>query len=139
MSLSRKRFNLFIFLGTLAGYLWLLLIWDIRPEDAGSRYEFCMIRHFLHVPCPSCGTSRSVLSLFHGDIAGGFYWNPLGFLVLVMLVVLPLWVLWDMVLGTDTCHRFYLESERILKKRVVAIPLIILVLLNWIWNIYKGV
>lgn len=139
MSLTRNRLYRYLLLACLAGYLWLVLIGRLQPEEAAASYDFCLIHHFLHFPCPSCGSTRSVLALIHGDIAGGLYWNPLGFLILSALVVIPFWIGFDQALKRDTLFHCYHEFERRMQQRWVAIPVIVLLLLNWIWNIFKNV
>jgi hypothetical protein len=139
MPLTRNRFNLFLSLACLVGYGWLALVSRLKPEEVGSKYEVCLIRHFAHIPCPSCGSTRSVMSLMHGDLAGGLYWNPLGFVIFAALIVTPLWISYDLILKKDSLFRFFGLFENVLRKKWVAIPAIALILFNWIWNIYKGV
>jgi len=139
MPLTRNRFNLFVALACLAGYGWLVLIGSLKPEEVGSRYDFCLVRHFAHIPCPSCGSTRSVLSLLHGDLAGGLYWNPLGLLILIVLLVAPFWLGYDLLFKKGTFIQSFHLFENTLRRKWVAIPSIALVLLNWVWNIWKGV
>ena len=63
--------------------------------------------------------------------------NPLGLIVSGIMMVCPLWIAFDYFAKKQTFYDFYLKSEAVLRTKKVAIPLIILVLLNWIWNIYK--
>lgn len=139
MSLTRNRFNLFISLSCLVGYGWLFLIGRLKPEEVGSSYDVCLIRHFVHIPCPSCGSTRSVLALIHGDLAGGLYWNPLGFLIFSALLVVPFWLGYDLLLKKETLFLAFCHFEETLRKKWVAIPSIVLILINWTWNIYKNV
>jgi Protein of unknown function (DUF2752). len=37
----------------------------------------CIIRYLIGVPCPGCGMSRAIFSLFRGNIAEAFYFHPL--------------------------------------------------------------
>jgi hypothetical protein len=98
----------------------------------------CLFKQVTDVPCPSCGSTRSVLSVLHGDFAGALLWNPFGIIILGILLVCPLWILFDVLFKRDSLHHFYLRTELFLKRKWVAIPAILLVLLNWIWNILKG-
>ncbi len=54
------------------------------------------------------------------------------------MVFAPIWILYDTVAGKRTLLNFYCKIEELLKIRIVAMPLILLVLLNWMWNIVKG-
>ncbi|MEI6275186.1 MAG: DUF2752 domain-containing protein [Prolixibacteraceae bacterium] len=139
MSFSRKNFYLYLSSACLVGYGWLSLIGRLKPEEIGTSYDVCLIHHFLHIPCPACGSTRSVLALMHGDLAGGFYWNPLGFLMFALLVILPCWIVFDLLLKKETLLRFYYLFEQTLRRRWVAIPAISLILINWVWNILKNV
>ncbi len=42
----------------------------------------CPMAMMIHVPCPSCGSSRSVHGLLHGDLAEALHMNPLALLAL---------------------------------------------------------
>ena len=139
MSLSRNRFYQYLSLACLVGYGWIALVGRLEPEQVATQYDVCVIRHFLHFPCPSCGSTRSVLSLLHGDIAGGLYWNPLGLLIFAALLVAPFWIGYDKLLKKDTLFQFFNLFENTLRRKWVAIPAIALILLNWIWNIWKNV
>jgi hypothetical protein len=139
MSLKRNQFYLFLSLACLVGYIWLALVGRLKPEEIASSYDVCLIRHFLHIPCPSCGSTRSVLALIQGDIAGGMYWNPLGFLILAFLLIAPFWIVYDLLLKKEICYQFFYLFESALRRKWVAVPAIVLLLLNWIWNVVKGV
>lgn len=98
----------------------------------------CLFKHATSIPCPSCGSTRSVLHILHGDLRGGLYWNPLGFVLLVGLIVAPVWIAHDLVRRRETFLVFFRQSETWLRKWWVALPAIILVLANWAWNFFKG-
>lgn len=139
MPFSRNRFLLLLSLACIAGYVWLALISRLKPEEVGTQYDVCVIHHFLHVPCPSCGSTRSVLALMHGDIIGGLYWNPLGIVIFMVMVLSPFWIAYDLITGRSTLLRFYTVIEHTFQRKWVAIPAIVLILLNWIWNFMKDV
>ena len=120
MSLTRNRFNLFLTLACLVGYGWLALVSRLKPEEVGKRYDVCLIRHFVHIPCPSCGSTRSVLALMHGDLAGGLYWNPLGFVIIATLIVAPFWIGYDLLLKKETLYRFFRLFEKTLCRKWVS-------------------
>ena len=139
MPLTRNRLNLYLSLACLVGYGWLVLVSQLKPEEVGKRYDVCLIRHFAHVPCPSCGSTRAVLALMQGDLAGALYWNPIGFVIFAILIVAPFWIGYDLILKKETLFHFFHLFETTLCRKRVAIPVIILLLLNWVWNICKGV
>ncbi len=139
MPLTRNRFLLYLSLACMAGYIWLALISRLKPEEVGTQYDVCVIHHFAHIPCPSCGSTRSVLALMHGDIWGGLYWNPLGFVIFMVMVISPFWIACDLITRKSTLLNFFHAVESTFQRKWVAIPAILLVLLNWIWNIIKDV
>ena len=138
MILERNRLYSILGITCLAGYIW--LYYNLYLQNTKSSSEsFCMIKRITNIPCPSCGSTRSVSSLLHGDFAGALYWNPLGLVILSIMIVLPIWLAVDLILKKDSLLQSYKSTEKILRKKTVAIPLIILVIINWIWNIYKNV
>ncbi|MHB1278065.1 MAG: DUF2752 domain-containing protein [Bacteroidia bacterium] len=98
----------------------------------------CLIKHTTNIPCPSCGSTRSVIFLSRGDFQEAFNMNPFGYVVALIMVLLPLWILFDILAKKETLLKSYRKMEVRLKKPAYAIPLVTLVLMNWIWNITKG-
>jgi hypothetical protein len=97
-----------------------------------------MIKNVSGFPCPSCGTTRAVQLLFKGDYIASVLTNPFGIIVSGSMLFLPFWIVFDVLLKKHSFYTFYNKVESILKQKNIAIPLIILVVLNWIWNINKG-
>jgi hypothetical protein len=48
----------------------------------------CPFRAITGIPCPSCGTTRSLVHLAHGDFAGSLILNPLFSLVMITALFL---------------------------------------------------
>ncbi len=90
------------------------------------------------MPCPSCGTSRSVIALLHQHWMEAFLWNPFGYVVAALMLVLPPWLLLDVLGRKQSLFLAYRKTEFWLKKPWLAAPLILFVLLNWMWNLMKG-
>jgi hypothetical protein len=78
-----------------------------------------------------------LLAIIRGNFGEGFTLNPIGYIYLVGLLVVPFWLLRDFTGRKDSLYRFYLHAEWVFKKRVVAIPAIALLIINWVWNFYK--
>ena len=122
----------------IAGYSW-LCFFQARSDGNINGTEVCIFKHFTHLPCPSCGSTRAVLLLIQGDFLGAFLLNPFGYLIFIVLLIVPLWIIVDLITAKATLHTFYRKSESLLRQKSIAIPLIIIVVINWIWNIHKGV
>lgn len=138
MNMSRNKIYTLILLFCLAGYIWIFINQNLWAEKFSSSAGVCLIKHLTSIPCPSCGSTRSVLSFFNGDFSGSFYWNPIGILLVITMISAPVWIIYDLLARKDTFYKFYIWGELKLKQKIIAIPLILVVLTNWIWNIYKG-
>jgi hypothetical protein len=137
MTLDRKKLYLILFIACLAGYFWLYFSITKNITENNSA-EVCLIKHVTNVPCPSCGSTRSVISLTKGDFIGALNINPIGYLVAIIMLIAPIWILVDTVRNAKTLFDFYQKIESYLKQPKIAIPLILLIIINWIWNITKG-
>jgi hypothetical protein len=73
-----------------------------------------------------------------GDIPGALRWNPTGILLVVLMFISPLWILYDILFFRNTFVRFYHALEERIRRKWIAIPMIALVVANWVWNIIKG-
>ena len=129
-----------ILLSCLLGYL--LLFQAINNQlstNTNANIGFCIIKKITNIPCPACGTTRAVLFLLDGKLLQSIKQNPFGLFVVLFLFVAPLWVLYDIGFKKKTLENKYHQIEIFLKKKIVAIVCISLVLINWIWNIFKDI
>lgn len=55
---------------------------------------FCPFHHLWGVSCPTCGTTRSLWSIMHGDVLSAWTFNPVGFVVLIVLARRVATLLW---------------------------------------------
>jgi hypothetical protein len=97
-----------------------------------------MIKNVTGYACPSCGITRAFIELIKGNFLNAIYLNPLAIIVAFALLIFPTWILFDLALKKDSFYKWYKKIELQLQKGHIAIPLILLVILNWIWNINKG-
>lgn len=121
------------------GYSWLIYNLWYQTGSEHSSFTVCFIKNTTNIPCPSCGSTRSVLSILQRDFISALYFNPLGYLIFAALSIVPVWILFDLFLEKNTFWDFYHKMEIRLKKPYIAIPFLALLLINWIWNIYKGI
>ena len=118
--MSRNKLYMTIMLACCVGYLYL---WTRLAIP-------CFFKTITGIPCPACGTTRFII----GDFTHG---NPLGIIVGAAML-LPLGVLFDLITGGNRVFRLYLWVEKKCRQPLVAAFLISLLVLNWIWTIYKG-
>lgn len=136
--MSRNKLYGLLLTACATGYIWITVSF-FRDAAVDHNPGVCLFKQFTNIPCPSCGSTRSIISLLHGDFLGSLQLNPLGVILMLILVISPLWILYDVVNQKTTLIRSYHYTEHLLKHKLVALPAILLVLLNWIWNICKGV
>jgi len=134
---TQKKTYIILTIICLLGYSWLGYNLVITTKPESSAKTVCVIKHTTGIPCPSCGSTRSVISLINGDFSKALYINPLGFLIAVIMILLPFWIITDLVNKKNTLFKFYKKIEIILQKKIIAIPLILIIIINWIWNIIK--
>ncbi|MEK8179183.1 DUF2752 domain-containing protein [Flavobacterium buctense] len=133
--MTRNKLYSLLLIACLAGFIY--LFYSIQKEQQET-VGVCIIKNVTGYACPSCGTTRAVLLLFEGKITDSLLLNPFGILVAIIMTVFPLWVLTDIVLKKETFFKAYKKAESMIRKPWFAIVLILLVLLNWIWNLYKN-
>jgi hypothetical protein len=137
MALNRNKLYSIIFIACMAGYIWLYFS-QSKLLTGTKPVEVCLIKHVTNIPCPSCGSTRAVISLSNGNVIEALKINPMGFIVAIIMLLAPLWIIFDIAARRNTLFVFYQKTETYLKKPRYAIPLVLLVLINWVWNFTKG-
>jgi Protein of unknown function (DUF2752) len=134
----KKRIYRILVLLSLAGYGW--LGWNIVEGTAHSSVpSVCLFKEVTGLPCPSCGTTRSLLLLLHGEVSAAFMTNPFGLLLAFALAIVPLWIAIDVARKKESFYRLYLWVEGLfIQSKWVTGSAVTVVVLNWIWNIAKG-
>jgi hypothetical protein len=130
--MKAKKLYYTFFSVLFVGMVWLLLH-HYQIIDIG-----CFFKKITGLPCPSCGTTRSVLALLNGEFSKAFYWNPFGFLILAILLVVPFWIIYDVFRKKETFYLFYIKAEKYIQKSDFLFFIVMLVVLNWYWNFKKN-
>lgn len=137
MLLDRNKLYSILLIACVAGYIWLYYSITSNVTENKS-VEVCLIKHATNIPCPSCGSTRSIISLTKGNFVEAFDLNPIGYIVAFIMLISPVWIISDLILKNNSLFKCYQIIESHLKKPKYAIPLILLVIINWFWNITKG-
>jgi hypothetical protein len=135
--LTRKKLYIILSLALVAGYA--LLFFEFLAAGKSSIPDLCIFRQVTGMPCPSCGSTRSVFALLHGNITAALLLNPFGLIITAIMFLAPLWITFDLVTGKKSLLDSYFRTEVFVRKPVVASVMICLVLSNWVWNIMKGI
>lgn len=100
-----------------------------------SSFTICLFKRMYGIPCPSCGSTRCLMRLMKGDLSGLWEANPLGAFLGVAGVLATICLLFDLIRGTSHLQQVYRIMERMAVRWKWIF--IVLLLLNWFWNIYK--
>ncbi len=138
MQLNRDRLYIFFILSAVAGYFWLLINSGTIFSPSGNESGICFIKSVFGFPCPSCGSTRSLIHLFQGEIIDAIMWNPLGIVLFFIMTVFPIWILLDWIRRSSSFFNFYRGAELFIRQKYVATILTILLTANWVWNFFKG-
>lgn len=87
----------------------------------------CQFKVFTGFPCPTCGTTRSLVHLAKGDLPGSLFMNPA---VALGMIAAILWLFYNTIIVLFDTSRFTLSFTRAESNTVRAAALALL-LLNW--------
>lgn len=89
LEISRlQRINLATRAAILTLFLWLFKNLADSSSGFSNGPTLCLFRSFTGLPCPFCGTTRSIGHILMGDFYGAVYLNPLGYVGLIFFVTL---------------------------------------------------
>ena len=95
----------------------------------------CAFHSWTGLPCPTCGTTRMVDALLHGEIGVAVAWNPLVFLG---LTTVTLWAV-----ATTLRHLMGLPPLRIIvgrwERASLRIGAVATLLTGWAYLVWRGV
>jgi hypothetical protein len=66
----------------------LVLAWALPPAAVAEGPTVCRFKALTGLECPTCGLTRSVVSLAHGDARASVRWHPAGPLFVLAAAVL---------------------------------------------------
>ena len=98
----------------------------------------CIFHTITGDPCPACGTRRALLSLLKGDIYTSVLINPYGLLLALLVIFYTTGLTCDFIRKSRQFRDWLKRSEQLLANKYILMLIILLMLLNWIWNIHKG-
>lgn len=134
--MSKKSLYILILVLSLVSYVWLFLSFS-NQSNAKSLPTICAFKQVSTIPCPACGTTRSVLAILQGGIAEAVMINPLGLLAFLLLIIIPCWIVIDLIRNRSDFYLFYKKAECFVQNKYIASVFIIVILANWVWNIMK--
>ncbi|MFM7217441.1 MAG: DUF2752 domain-containing protein [Flavobacteriales bacterium] len=128
-----KKFAVLSILACLTGYCWIFGF-----SEAGW-HLMCPFKAVTGVACPSCGSTRAAKALFSGSLYEVWSMNPLGAVVIVLVTLFATISMYDLVNGTAHAISWYRKLEGSISRKPVVGLMALLLLLNWIWSLEKGI
>lgn len=132
-SMSLRQFRIFSSVFIALGFSWLILNWwvgiDVTP---------CFLKNLTGIACPGCGSTRAALLALVFQFNNAVSLNPLGLIYAIALIVLPIWILYDLFSRSETMFKAWNVFERICKRNSFRLFLILFIGYIWIHNILIG-
>jgi hypothetical protein len=125
--LQRVKFSI-RFLALLA-LLFLGRVVAVRSSGFSTGPSVCLFRNVTGLPCPFCGSTRSVGHILQGEFSAALYSNPLGYFGLAFLVVL--FISPSTIKGTSD---YLAKKWWVLTQRNQILITVGLIVLAWIVN-----
>lgn len=133
---ARNRFYLYASLIFLSGWSWILFY---AFYNTGEGINLCLFKSVTGFPCPSCGTTRGINAVLHGEWQQALFYNPLSYPLTAFLLFVPTWIIKDLALA----QRSLMTTYRVFEHKVKKSPIVLffglgIIAINWIvLNIYK--
>jgi hypothetical protein len=110
----------------MLGVGWLLPILSFAPD--------CVFKGLTGIPCPTCGSTRSVVHLAHGDILSALTMNPLTTLCLIAAIVYFIVSLMSVVFDLPRINFLLADKE----KNVMRAGVVMIMLVQWAYLIIQS-
>ena len=94
----------------------------------------CIFKSITHIPCLTCGMTRSIISLVHLNIIESVKMNPLIFLTIIILLFWGVLSLLALIIKPRHIKIELTPTER----RIVIFSVITLIVINWLYLILAG-
>ena len=132
--MTRKNlYFLLLFLG-IAGQIWIVYSY-IKLEQQEDSFNICLFKRVTSLPCPSCGTIHSIVSILHGDFREALSENPLGFPDLLLVAIVPFWILGDLVFRNESFYKIFLRTEEVLRMKGILFALLSVIFMIWLYKL----
>lgn len=113
----------------ISGYFFLYFF-----SSSINGHTVCIFKNMTGVPCPACGSTRATVLLFHGEFWKSILINPFGIITNILIIGSIIWMLIDILRSKETYFPF-LKKDWNWKIKTI---LLLIIMINWIWNIMKG-
>jgi hypothetical protein len=101
---------------------------------AGLPWPGCWFRRLTGLPCPTCGATRTALSLIHGNLVAALRQNPLIFVCYIGTIILNLYGVSVLLFQFP---RLRLTGLPIDLKRSLSVLAVAALALNWAYLLFS--
>lgn len=101
--MTKKGLYMLSVVACAAGYVWLAAS-SMHAEE--GVWRGCLFKQFFHIPCPACGSTQALIALCQGHWKESLLLNPNGVLLAVLMLLVPGWILLDIIKGKDSFFVF---------------------------------
>ena len=115
--------------GIIYGGIVLLALLAGRFLPVRALAPSCAFKALAGMPCPTCGSTRSIVHLSHGDVASAFFMSPL---VLAGALAALVYLLYSLVTFFFDVPRIVVSLSGKEKDRIRALAAL-LILVNWLY------
>jgi len=129
--LVTKYKNYVVLIAILIFYIYFSFIGLPNPDN---RVTICLFHNITGYPCGSCGTTRGIKYLFNGYFYEAFFMNPLAYVTVLFTVFAFCMVLYDIITNNNKFWTIINKKPH----KIIIIAIVIFTIINWIWNIQKG-
>jgi hypothetical protein len=130
--LKKKSSNQIEF-GIIYGGIALLMLGVGRLLPILSYAPDCVFKGLIGIPCPTCGSTRSVVHLAHGDILSALAMNPLTTLCLMAAIAYFISSLMSMAFDLPRINFLLADKE----KNVMRAGAVMILLAQWAYLIVQ--
>jgi Protein of unknown function (DUF2752) len=132
LCLKKKSSNQIEF-GIIYGGIALLMLGVGRLLPVLSYAPDCVFKGLTGIPCPTCGSTRSVVHLAHGDILSALAMNPLTTLCLMAAIAYFISSLMSMAFDLPRINFLLADKE----KNVMRAGAVMILLAQWAYLIVQ--
>ena len=98
--------------GIIYGGIALLMLGAGRMLPVLSFAPACVFRGLTGIPCPTCGSTRSLVHLSHGDVLSALSLNPLTTLSLIAAIVYLFLSIMSMAFDLPRINILFTDNEK---------------------------
>ena len=121
MQAKARKLYTFLIIILITGYGW--LGFNLLTSRTGSHFPACLFKTVTSIPCPSCGSTRSIEFALHGDLGNALLTNPLGLVTLAIMMILPVWIATDLIRRRESFYLFYRATEQKISRGIWAVEI----------------